>query len=346
MSKLSDKRLDTLKNLCMLNGVSGNEDEAREYILSRVRKHSDDVTVDAMGNVIVNAKGKKAPKQKLALCAHIDEVGIIVTSITDDGYLRFAAAGSLDGRVILGKAVSIGRNKVPGVIGCKAIHLTKEKDREKPMEFDEMYVDIGVKSRKEAEKLVSLGDTGAFVEECREFGDGFFKAKAIDDRFGCAVLIELIESELPVDCTFVFSVQEEVGLRGAFTAAYETNPDIALIVEGTTAADLPSVAENKKVCKLGNGPVLPFMDSGTIYNKEVRGLLEKIADENGIPWQTKTFIAGATDGAAFQRTCSGIKAAGIAAPIRNLHSPANVGKISDMENVYKLIWLFLERMGE
>jgi len=336
--------LETLKDLCALNGVSGSEDEVREYIISRAKEHASDITTDTMGNVIVFKKGDKTPESKLVLCAHMDEVGVIITGLTDDGYLRFAKAGGIDGRVMLGKAVTIGKNKVQGVIGCKAIHLVKEKDRDKPMELEEMYIDIGVKSRAEAEALVALGDAGAFDEDIREFGDGYIKAKAIDDRFGCAVLLDLIETDLPVDCTFIFTVQEEVGLRGAFTAAFSSNPDIALIVEGTTAADLPSVSGDKKVCKIGNGPVLPFMDAGTIYNKEVRDILTCIAEENSIAWQTKTYIAGGTDGAAFQKTRSGVKTAAIAAPIRNLHSPTNVGKISDMESVRTLVGLFLEKM--
>lgn len=338
--------LDILKDLCALNGVSGCEDEVREYIKDRAEKYTDEIIVDALGNIIVLKKGNKKPAKKLVLCAHMDEVGVVVTNITDDGYLRFGKAGSFDGRVILGKAVTIGKNKVPGIIGCKAIHLVKEKEREQPVEPEDMYIDIGVCSKKEAEELVCLGDAGAFFEEIKEFGDGYIKAKAIDDRFGCAVLLDLIESDLPVDCTFIFTVQEEVGLRGAYTAAYITEPDIALIVEGTTAADLPSVSDPKKVCKLGKGPVLPFMDSGTIYNKEIRGILTKLADENSIPWQTKTYIAGATDGSVFHKTRAGVKTAGIAAPIRNLHSPTCVGKISDMEDVQRLLSLFLKSLGE
>ena len=338
--------LDKMINLCNLNGVSGNEDEVRDYIADYSKKFTDDVSVDSMGNVIVAKKGRKKPAQKLVLCAHMDEIGIIVTGITDDGYLRFAKAGSLDNRVILGKAIHIGKNKVRGIIGCKAIHLVKTKDLDKPVEIEDMYIDIGSKNHEEAEKLVTLGDAGAFDEDIQKFGDGYIKAKAIDDRFGCAVLLELIESELPVDCTFIFTVQEEVGLRGAYTAAYKTDPDIALIVEGTTAADLPSVPENKKVCKLGKGPVIPFMDAGAIYNKEIHKILTGLADKNNIPWQTKTYIAGATDGSVFQSSKAGIKTVGIAAPIRNLHSPSCVGKISDMEAVQKLIWLFLEKMGE
>jgi len=338
--------LKTLKTLCLLNGVSGSEDEVRDYIISRVKKHADDFTTDALGNLIVSKKGEKTPDKQIVLCAHMDEVGIIITSITDDGYLKFAKAGSIDGRVMLGKTVRIGKKKVQGIIGCKAIHLVKMKDREKPMNSEDMYIDIGVQNRKEAEKLISPGDAGAFDEDVKEFGAGYIKAKAIDDRFGCALLIELIESKLPIDCTFAFTVQEEVGLRGAYTAAYSTKPDIALIIEGTTAADLPSVPENKKVCKVGDGPVIPFMDNATIYNKEIHGILTDLADKNNIPWQTKTYIAGGTDASAFQRTRSGIKTAGIAAPIRNLHSPACVGKISDMEAVLKLVVKFLEKMGE
>jgi len=276
----------------------------------------------------------------------MDEVGIIVTGFTDDGYLKLAKVGGFDNRVIAGKALLIGKNKVRGIIGCKAIHITKEKEREKPMEPDDMYIDIGVGTRCDAEKLVSPGDTGAFDEDVRLFGDGYIKAKAIDDRFGCAVLLNLIESELPVDCTFAFTVQEEVGLRGAYTAAYKTEPDITLIVEGTTAADLPSVTGVKKVCKVGGGAVIPFMDGGAIYNKELHGILTELANKNDIPWQTKTYIAGATDGSIFHRSRKGSKTAGIAAPIRNLHSPSCVGKISDMEAVQKLVWLFLENMAQ
>jgi len=342
---MSASMINTLKTLCALSGIPGDEAEVRDHIIERIKAHTDDITVDVMGNVIAFKKGTKTPEQKLVLCAHMDEVGVIITGITDDGYLRFSSAGGFDNRVIVGKPVKIGKRRIEGIIGCKTIHLVKAKDSEKTLDIEELYIDILAKDKAEAEALVSLGDSGVFDEDIREFGDGSIKAKAIDDRFGCAILLELIGSDLPVDCSFVFSVQEEVGLRGAFTAAYKTEPDIALIVEGTTAADLPSVSGTKKVCKLGSGVVLPFMDGGSIYNKEVREILTNLADENNIPWQTKTYIAGGTDGAAFQRSRSGVKIAGIAAPIRNLHSPACVGMISDMEAVQKLIQLFLEKMA-
>ena len=337
--------IDTLKALCALSGVSGGENEVREYIAERVRKVADEVTIDVMGNVIAYKKGARVPEKKVILCAHMDEVGVMVTGITDDGYLKFAAVGSIDGRVIVGKAVTFGKQRVLGIIGCKAIHLIKEKDREKVIEIEEMYIDIGAKDREEAEKLVSLGDTGAFDNEIREFGDGYIKSKAIDDRFGCTVLLKLIESDLPIDCGFVFSVHEEVGTRGAYTAAYGTAPDIALIVEGTSGADLPSVPEHKKVCRTGSGAVIPFMDGGTIYDRELFGMLTGVASKHQIPWQTKNVIAGGTDAAAFQRSRSGVKTAGIAAPVRNLHSPSCVAKISDLEMVYELARKFLEELG-
>ncbi|MDR0491595.1 MAG: M42 family peptidase [Oscillospiraceae bacterium] len=337
--------LDDLKNLCALSGVSGNEDEVRDYILSRVNGCSDDVTVDSMGNVIVYKKGDRVPAKKIMLCAHMDEVGVIVTRITDDGYLKFAMIGGVDSRVIAGKAVVFGRDRVFGVIGCKAAHLVKGKERDKTVDVEDLFIDIGAKNREEAEKFVSIGDAGAFEGEAREFGDGFLKAKAIDDRFGCAVLLALIESRLPVDCIFAFTVQEEVGLRGACPAAYRASPDIALIVEATTAADLPSVSDNKKVCRVGSGAVVPFMDKGTIYDRELYGTIINIAEKNEIPWQTKNVVAAATDGASVQRSRMGVKTAAIAAPVRNLHSPSCVVKISDMEAVSRLTRLSLYELG-
>ena len=338
--------IDTLKTLCALNGVSGNEDEVREYIAARVKKTADEVVVDNMGNVIAVKRGRRTASKKIMLCAHMDEVGVVCTSITDEGFLRFAMSGSVDNRVVVGKKVELGRNRVPGIIGCKALHLLKGKDAEKAVDVDDMYIDIGAGNREEAEKLIATGDTGAFDGAIVEFGDGYIKAKAIDDRFGCAVLISLIESDTPIDCTFTFSVQEEVGLRGATTAAFRAAPDIALIVEGTTAADIPSTPESKKVCKLGGGAVIPFMDGGTIYDKELVAFLNALADDSGIPRQTKNVIAGSTDGAAVQRSRAGVKTAGIAAPVRNLHSPSCVARISDLEAVRKLAGLFLEEVGE
>lgn len=338
--------LDTLKALCALNGVSGSEDEVRKFIEERVRPYADEVSADVMGNLIVFKKGRKTPSKKVMLCAHMDEVGVMVTDITDEGYLKFCCVGSVDRRVLIGKTVFIGDSRIFGVIGNKAVHLVKKDEKDHIPQLEDMYIDIGANSREDAEKLAAPGDTGAFDGSVIEFGECFLKAKAIDDRIGCAVLIKLIESELPIDCYFTFSAQEEVGTRGAFGATFRIGPDIALIVEGTTAADLPSVQSTKKVCSPGKGVVIPFMDGGTIYDRELYSLLTGMAEKNGIPWQTKSYVSGGTDAAAVQRSRGGVKTAGIAAPIRNLHSPSCIGCVSDFEAVLKLAGLFLESMGE
>ncbi|MDR0839390.1 MAG: M42 family peptidase [Oscillospiraceae bacterium] len=334
--------LEILRELCALSGVSGDEGEVREAISARVSDFADSVRTDALGNLIVEKRGARRSGRKIMLCAHMDEVGLIATHITDDGYVKFACAGGIDRRVLIGKRVFFGKNRVPGVVGCKAVHQLSGAERESVPKTDEMYIDIGVVSREDAERLVTIGDTAAFDGGALEFGDGFLRAKAIDDRLGCAVMIKLLEEELPVDCTFVFTAQEEVGARGARAASFAVNPDIALVLEATTAADLPGVAEHKRVCALGGGAVIPFMDGGAVYDKALYAALTEAATERGIPWQTKRYISGGTDAQAVQRSVGGVRTLALAAPVRNLHSPACVGKISDFEAVLALARVFLE----
>ncbi len=338
--------INTLKTLCALSGVSSFEDEVRDYIRQRVTPYATDLRVDAMGNLIVLKKGARATGNKLMLCAHMDEVGLIIKSITEDGYLKFGCVGGIDRRVLLGKQVALGEQKVTGVIGLKAIHMTTAEERKKVPKLEEYYIDIGVKSREEAEKLVGIGDCGVFVSDVVEFGDGMLKAKAIDDRVGCAVLVKLLEENLPMDCTFVFTVQEEVGTRGAFGSAFSVTPEIALVLEGTTAADNPALDESLQVCWPGKGPVLSWMDGGSIYDRGLFELLRDLADRNGLPWQMKHYLAGGTDASAIQRTKSGVRVAGISAAVRYLHAPSSVANISDMEHMLTLARLFVGAVGE
>ena len=199
-------------------------------------------------------------------------------------------------------------------------------------------------SKAEAEKLVSLGDTGAFDGHIVEFGEGFLRAKAIDDRVGCAVMLALIEEGLPVDCRFAFTVQEEVGCRGAAAAAFRLRPEICLGLEGTTAADLPSQKGSEKVCAPGKGPVLPFMDGGSIYDRGLWRQLTALAEEKGIPWQTKTWISGGSDASAIQKTACGARVAAISAAVRYIHSPSCVGCTEDFENMPRLARAYLETL--
>ena len=335
---------EILKELCALPGVSGNEGPVRDYIAARVKPFAKELTVDSMGNLLVRVSGARAPHKSVMLAAHMDEVGVIVTGITEEGGLRFDFVGGVDRRVVIGKRVSVGDKGIPGVIALKAIHLTDEAERKKVPPVKNLLVDIGCRSREEAEQLVSLGDTGCFDDHQEEFGLGFLRAKAIDDRIGCAVMIALIEQGLPVDCSFAFTVQEEVGCRGANAAAFALRPELALILEGTTAADLPSQKGNEKVCAPGKGPVVPFMDGGAIFDRGLFRELTALAEEKRIPWQTKTWISGGTDASVIQKTAAGARVAAVSAAVRYIHSASCVGSTEDFENIYRLVRAYLETL--
>lgn len=338
--------IDLLKDLCRLSGVSGDEDQVRDFIRTQAAPYANSIRTDALGNLIVFKKGQKATGNKLLLAAHMDEVGIIVTRITDEGFLKFDFVGGVDRRVAIGKPVLIGDKKVPGLIGLKAIHLVSREEMKKVPKTDSLYIDIGCKDKEEAEQLVSLGDYGCFIGEPEEFGQGFLKAKAIDDRVGCAIMLELLKEDLPLDVTFAFTAQEEVGTRGAFAAAFSVTPEVALVLETTTAADLPGVEDHRKVCAPGKGPVISYMDGGTIYDRRLFEDLRRLAQDHSIPWQTKEYIAGGNDARTIQRTKSGVRVAAMSAAVRYLHAPASVGSLSDFEHMLKLTRLFLQDQAD
>ena len=338
--------LNLLKQLCALSGVSSWEDEVRDFIRTQAQPYADSIRTDAIGNLIVFKKGKKPTGNKLLLSAHMDEVGLMVKKIEEDGTLRFSTVGGIDRRVLLGKRVFVGEKRIPAVVGNKPIHLTTKEERKSVPKLDQLYLDLGAENREEAEQLVSLGDVATFDPECMEFGNRMLKAKAIDDRVGCAVLLTLLKEDLPMDCTFVFSAQEEVGTRGAFGYAFSVKPEVALVVEGTTASDIPGTPEHMTVCAPGLGPVIPFMDGGTIYDRGLFELLRRLAEENGIPWQTKHRVAGGTDGRTIQRSRKGVRVAGVAAAVRNIHTPSSVASLSDCEEMLKLARLFIQAVAE
>ena len=333
--------LELLKELCRLNGVSGAEDPVRNFIQTQAQPYADSLRSDALGNLIVFKRGKKSTGNKLLLTAHMDEVGVIVTRITEEGFLKFDFVGGVDRRVAIGKPVVLGENEIPGLIGLKAIHLVSREEEEKVPKTDALYIDIGAKDREEAEKLVPPGTYGSFVGPPQEFGQGFLKAKAIDDRIGCAIMLELLKEDLPLDVTFAFTAQEEVGTRGAFGTAFSVSPEVALVLETTTAADLPGVEGARRVCAPGKGPVISYMDGATIYDRDLFENLRRLAEEHGIPWQTKEYIAGGNDARTIQRSRSGVRVAALSAAVRYLHAPATVGSLADFENMWKLTRLFL-----
>ena len=203
-----------LKDLCLLNGTSGDEVRVRDYIINEIKEYST-YEVDNLGSVIAYKKGKKKPNKTVCINAHMDEVGFIITGITSDGYLRFAPVGGIDTKVCLDRAVTVGENRINGVIADKAYHLLEDSEKDKAPSFDKLLIDIGAKSETEAQSVVSLGDFAYFESDYTELGNGYIKAKALDDRIGCMLMIELIKSELEYDTVFCFNVQEEVGLRGS-----------------------------------------------------------------------------------------------------------------------------------
>ena len=338
--------LENLKALCALDGVSGDEDRVRDFIRRQAEPWAETVRTDALGNLIVHKRGRKPAGNKLLLCAHMDEVGLIVTRATEDGFLRFDFVGGVDRRVALGKPVVLGPNKIPGVIGMKAIHMLSAEERKKVPKTEALYLDIGAADKEEALSKVPLGTYGAFVGEPEELGDGLLKAKAIDDRVGCAILLELLKEDLPLDVTFAFTAQEEVGTRGAFGAAFSVTPEAALVLETTTAADLPGVEGARRVCAPGRGPVISYMDGGTIYDRSLFETLRRLAEERQIPWQVKEYIAGGNDARTIQRSKAGVRVAALSAAVRYLHAPASVGSLSDFEDMLKLTRAFLEHASQ
>lgn len=337
--------IEQLKTLCRLNGVSGAEAEVRDYIYGQAKPYADSIRTDALGNLIVFKRGRRNTGSKLLLAAHMDEVGLIVTRITEEGFLKFDFVGGVDRRVAIGKPVTLGENRLPGIIGLKAIHLVSREEEKKAPKTEDLYIDIGASSREGAEKLVNPGTYGCFVGEPEEFGEGLLKAKAIDDRIGCAVMLQLLREDLPMDVTFAFTAQEEVGTRGAFGAAFSVTPEIALVLETTTAADIPGLEDHRKVCAVGKGPVVSYMDGGTIFDRKLFSSLRSLAEEHGIPWQTKEYISGGNDARTIQRTKSGVRTAIISAAIRYLHAPASVGSIADFENILKLTRAFVNEIA-
>ncbi len=334
--------LTTLKELCLLDGVSGSEHPVRDYIFNAISRlpHIDSVRTDALGNLLVHAKGKKSAAKTVMLAAHMDEVGLIATGFTDDGFVRATAVGGIDKAVLFGHRVRFG--DVVGVIGGKAIHMCKG-DEKNELPSGDLLVDIGVDSKEEAEALVGVGNTAVFDSEFYEMGS-LVKGRAIDDRAGCAVLLSLLRKQPANDCWVCFTVQEEVGLRGAKTAAFAVDPDVAIVIDATTAADTVGVSPDKRVCAVGQGAVVSFMDRRTLYDKALYDQIMTAAAELDIKAQPKSMVAGGNDAGAIQTAASGTRVAAISLPCRYIHSPSCVLSMADMDAVFSLVSALIERL--
>lgn len=331
-----------LKELCELNGPSGNEEKVREYILEKI-KDKCSCRINPLGCIIAEYKGRKTPAKKLMISAHMDEVGLIITGINSDGTLNFNCVGGVEADAVIGRQVRLECGLM-GSVGSKAVHNMTEDERKAAPKFDKLYIDIGAKDKADAEKYVSAGDYAYFT--CGYTDEyGYIRSKAIDDRAGCAIMLAMIMESVPeYDCTFTFVTQEEIGLRGARTAAFDVAPDLALVLESTTAADIPLSDGDKRCCLLGKGPVVSYMDRSTVYDRELFRQSKIWAAENNINWQTKMVVAGGNDSGAIHISRGGVRTMAISVPCRYLHTPCCVIKEQDYLDSYSLACIAADRM--
>ncbi len=337
-----------LKTLTELNGISGDEGLVRRALMEAARPHCDEISIDRSGNLICKKKGSNPELPEVLFAAHMDEVGFIIAGYADDGLLRIRPVGGIDPRVIVSKWVQVGPDKVPGVIGAMAIHLQTDADRKKVLDYDSLYIDIGAKDKAEAEKLAPLGTYAAFDTAYMPFGEGMVIAKALDDRVGCYNMLRLLEGSYPCDITCCFVTQEEVGLRGSIGAAYAIEAEVALVFEGTAANDMGDVPESQRVCQVGHGVTVSFMDGASVGNRELFKLLPALAENAGIPCQIKQGVTGGNDAGSFQY--GGATGAGTArtmvlsVPCRYIHSGASVAALSDIDAQLHLAQEYLNNL--
>lgn len=324
-----------LRDLCDIPGVSGFEEKVLERIAELVLPFADKVYFDRLGNLICFKKGRNTPKNKVVFAAHADEVGMVVKHIEENGTLLFETIGIMASDLPT-RRVSVGEKAIKGVIGAKPIHLIPKEARGKNASADDLYIDIGAMDREDAEKYVKVGDVVSFDSETVMLSENILKAKAIDDRAGCAILIGLMRSELSFDTYFAFTRREELGTLGAVQTANEIKPDICVICESTTASDICGTPDMQKVVKLGGGAAVPFMDMGTMYSKDLYELCGRVAAENGIKIQTKTKVAGGTDARTFRREAGGCRVLGVSVPTRYIHSAGGVCDLRDYDEAFRL----------
>ena len=329
--------INKLMELTRLDGISGDEQPVRQAILAGMKDQALQYHTDSIGNLIVKAKTSGRYNFRVMLSAHMDEVGFMITGFTEDGKLKLATVGGMDPRILIGQQVRVGAEKLPGVIGYKSIHLQDKTERESAVKLKNLYIDIGAKDREQAESLVTPGDYAAFASEPVLFGKTRLKTKALDDRAGCTIQMELLKEVWPFELVACFTVQEEVGLRGARVAANSVQPDIAVILEGTTCADVPGVKEHEVSTALGKGPAISFADRTSIGDRELIDHFVKTAEAEGIPYQWKQTVSGGNDAGKIQTSGEGVRIITVSAPCRYIHSPVSCLDTNDFENMHRLV---------
>ena len=328
-----------LKKILETAGISGYEKEIASVMCEELKKSCDEVNIDNSGNVIAK-KGRG--KKKIMLAAHMDEIGFMVKHITKDGYLNFIKVGGIDDRILPAQRVVVKAKKGDrvGIIGTKPPHLQKEEDKKKILKYEDMFIDIGCRNREEAKKTVEVGDIAVFEPNSGILNAKLYYGKAVDNRIGCYALIKIMEKiTSDAEIYAVATSQEEVGLKGARTAAFKVSPDFAIAIDTTIAGDTPGINERESSLKLGEGVAITIMEAsgrGVIVNEKIKNLLTDTAKKNKIKYQIDVIEGGMTDGAMIYVNKEGVPTGVLSIPTRYIHSPSAVFHIDDISAAVKL----------
>ncbi len=341
MLTIGSPQLKLLEKLCNAMSVSGDEGEVRRIVLDEVKPFADEVTVDALGSVLVRKKAKSIKTLRVLLDAHMDEVGFMIVKDDGDGYYEFRTVGGIDERHLVGKQVIVGKDHTPGVIGAKPIHLTDAGERSHTVSVESMRIDLGPDGK------AKVGDRATFATKFKRVGPSIM-SKSIDNRVGVAILIELLKNApYHVELCLAFSVQEEIGLRGAKVAGYHFDPNLAIAVDSTPARDLPDYEGRENYSyntKLGLGPAIYPAHSPVISDPRLVKFLQDVAAKQKIPYQLRQPGGGGTDAGAIQQVRSGVPVVSVSVPHRYTHSPISISRLDDWKNTLNLLHAALQEM--
>jgi len=343
------REIQLLEKLSNAFGPSGLEDEVVHILRKELEKCADETQGDKLGNVMFYHEGKKG-YPRVMLSAHMDEVGFMITYVEDSGFLRFDTWG-ITNNIMPGQRVVFKgeRGFIRGIIGTKPPHIMTTDEQNKIVPKEDLFIDIGADNIAQANmKGADVGMMGVFDVEFIDLGDGYFRGKALDDRAGCVVLAETFKAlqDSPYNVVAVGSVQEELGIRGARTAAWQVEPDIGLALEGTFVADVPGTRPDRVSSKIKGGPVLTIMDRATFTHPHILKTLIKTAKQKAIPFQFKKVPVGGTDAGAIHLTKAGVPSGTVAVPCRYIHGPVSIIHIDDLKNTIRLVTEFTKAISE
>jgi tetrahedral aminopeptidase len=338
-----------LKKILEAPGIPGYESQIAKIMHDELKKSCAEVEIDNFGNVIAK-KGKG--KTKIMLAAHMDEIGLMVKLITKEGFLYFIKIGGIDDRILPAQKVIVKAKKGDcfGIIGTKPPHLQKEEDKKKPLKYEDMFIDIGCKSKEEAEKKIQVGDVVIFEPNSGILNGNLYYGKAIDDRIGCFALIKIMEKlKANAEVYAVATTQEEVGLKGARTSAFKINPDYAIAIDTNCAGDTPQITERESALKLGAGVSITIIEAsgrGLIVNEKMKNILIDAAKKNKIKYQIDVIEGGMTDGAIIYMNREGVPTGVLSIPTRYIHSPTGVFNIEDLNSAVELAVKAVESLAK